>query len=353
MHGNARGLKRGLFLSALFLMTAILATTSSSLTMAIEPSAWPSSAKDSGTPKKEPTEFQKQAQERLRRIAAGQDIGQPLEAGNTVTAQPFEATEASQSSPHPVSAVTRRKAAKASTDKVETAGALRPEPEKHRTLPAPEQAEQPAVPAASFSTTLLMRQVFDLNIGAYDSELGTPTPESIPVKWPAWEDVYFERETYRAKLEEFVGRDWSVGARWWDTRVTVACEQELNRGGPILFTVDYLPFTRSENLIIEVVQDTVREASGEVQRTVVRVKQGTYSAPAEGERGSLAVFAPILIVMGLLAAIGVVLLLNMLLHALAKAFFPDQWENPWTRRFLACCIGAAILIIIYLARLAI
>ncbi|MEK7584291.1 MAG: hypothetical protein AAB490_03530 [Patescibacteria group bacterium] len=294
MHGNARGLKRGLFFTALFLMTAILAMASSSPTIAVIPGAQPSKAKA------------------------------PAHAAETATAQ------------------------KSEPEKIQTAhGPV--------TSPAAGTNSEPrdvAAVAELFPTVLLMRRVFDLNIGAYESELGTPTPETIPVKWPAWEDVYFDRESYRSKLETLVAKDWTVGTSWWYMRVAVACEQELTRGGPILFTLDY-PGVKRESLIIEVVKETVREASGEVQRTVILAKQGVYAAPTEGEGRSVTPLILIVVVLGVLAIVLVFLLLNTLLKALAHVFFPDQGENPWVRRFLACCIGAAILIIITVARLAI
>jgi len=366
MYGNT-GLMRTPLIRTLFMVVAFLAMASSSLAMAVEQSAQPSSTQDSGTPKKkELSEFQKRSQERLRKIAVGQDFVKPSD-GNAVTAQPFEATTTdAKGTSAPVSEVTKRNAEKAdavpAAPKVSETTADSNTPTQATSDPngssvlstSASESGQSTVATVTehVPTTLLMREVFDQNFFAFSSALGSPTLENVPAKWPTWEDVYFERESYRSRLEARVARDWkSVGSYWWQIGVTVSCENELTRGSPILFTLHY-PSQR-KNLVIEVVKETVRDFSAESQETLVRVKQGLYSTPEEGEGRDFLLLTVLFVSLGIVAIVLAFSLSGDLLTTIAKALFPDQWENPWTRRFLACCIGAAILIIIYLARLAI
>ena len=187
-----------------------------------------------------------------------------------------------------------------------------------------------------------MRQVFDASYqGPF---LDLEYPARTPVMLVEWEEVYFNREAYRSKLESLVATHWPIGSWWWEVQVDIVVPEPLNRGGPILFTVDYPTIEFRRDLVYSVTKD----ATG---TTVVVVASGEFQTP----RFSYPI-AMLLMLLTFVVAIGLGILLGERLLKVARWIVRSLTEwlmggraDPelecWTRRFVLCILGAIVCIV--------
>ena len=188
----------------------------------------------------------------------------------------------------------------------------------------------------------IMRKVFDQNYtGPY---ISLAYPAGIKIKWPEWEKIYFQRAYYRERLEQFISEDWSIGPWWWQAKVKIQIPNELDRGGPIRFVVDY-PWTDGmSDLIYEV---TKNKSGG----TIVSM-EGEYHPPRLSYLQATIVmtltFGVALCVIGtLLLGLGYILwsLYEKAVDWVISELFGGQGNQKWIRHFVGCVLGAAICLV--------
>jgi len=202
--------------------------------------------------------------------------------------------------------------------------------------------EQPAPPVAMVEDRVIeeyiMRLVFDPTyvVGSLKDAAA-----SDPV-WKDWEDYYFNREEYRAKLETFLRQYWSVGPWWWQSEAKVEIVDELDRGGPIHFRVDYPLVDFRNDLEYEITKDEVGQT-----------KLG-FTGKFHSQRfGYLLASGIQLIIIAILAIATIFIakvcwhVFNLLVTEVANALTNGNGNNVWVWRFAACIVGAALLGIIF------